>query len=298
MKIEITFLGTGSAIPTAKRNHTAILINYGAENILIDCGEGTQRQFKIAKLNPCKLTRILLTHWHADHALGIPGLLKTLDMSDYSKTLYIYGPKGTKEKIRLLEKIYGKFRINPEIHEVSSGILIDEKEFLIETKPVPHKMPTNAYALIIKDKLRLRKDILKKLKLPSSPLLGKLQQGKDVTFKGKKLKAKNMTYLQKGKKITFVLDSAMSNNSIKLAKNSDILICESSYSSKEEEKAREYCHLTAKQAATIAKKAKVKKLILTHLSHKNEHNTKLILDEAKKVFKATHVAKDFDKIIV
>src|SRR3989344_3358273 len=94
-QIKITFLGTSNAIPTKKRNHTAILLTYKNENILIDCGEGTQRQFKIAEISPAKLTKILITHWHGDHTLGLSGLFQTLAMSDYSKKLEIYGPKNT-----------------------------------------------------------------------------------------------------------------------------------------------------------------------------------------------------------
>jgi len=92
-KITITFLGTSQAIPTARRNHTAILLQYKAENLLIDCGEGTQRQFRKARLNPCKITKLLITHWHGDHILGIPGLLQTLLLNQYNKTLEIYGPR-------------------------------------------------------------------------------------------------------------------------------------------------------------------------------------------------------------
>ena len=105
-KIELTFLGTSDAVPTKQRSHTSILLNYAGENILVDCGEGTQRQFRFAELNPCKITRILITHWHGDHVLGIPGILQTLALSGYNKTLYIYGPKGTKEFMQNLLKTF------------------------------------------------------------------------------------------------------------------------------------------------------------------------------------------------
>src|SRR3989344_2142349 len=98
----ITFLGTGNAVPTKLRNHTAILIDFLNEHILLDCGEGTQRQFKVAELSPHKLTKLLITHWHGDHVLGIPGLFQTLAMGEYYKTLEIYGPKGTMHSLDLL----------------------------------------------------------------------------------------------------------------------------------------------------------------------------------------------------
>ena len=295
-KIRVTFLGTSNAIPTAKRSHTAILLQYKNENILIDCGEGTQRQFSIAKLSPSKLTRILLTHWHGDHILGLPGLFQTLSMSDYQKVLELYGPKGTSSHISLLKELF-KLKLEVKAKEVS-GKFIDEKEFCIEAKQMSHGTPCLAYSFATKNKFRLDKNKIKKLKLPNSPLLGDLQKGKDISFQGKKIKSKDVAYLEKGKKITFILDTSPNENAVALAKNSDLLICESSFTQEEKEKAKEYLHLTAKDAAEIAKKAKVKKLILTHLSQRYEHNTKPIEQEAKKIFKNTTIANDFDVVEV
>jgi len=295
-KIKITFLGTANAIPTPKRSHTAILLTYKNNNILIDCGEGTQRQFKIAHLSPSKLTKILLTHWHGDHILGLPGIFQTLRMADYQKTLNIYGPKRTPSFIAEMIKLY-KLKINTKSEEVS-GKFIEEKDFYIEAKQMSHGIPSLAYAFVIKDKLRLDKKKIKKLKLPNSPLLAKLAQGKDVIINKKKIKSKDVTYLEKGRKVTFILDTAPNQNSISLSKDSDILICESSFTQHEKDIAKEKLHLTAKDAATIAKKAKVKQLILTHLSQRYEHNPKPILNEAKKEFKNTTLAKDFDVVEV
>jgi ribonuclease Z len=299
-KLKITFLGTGSSVPTPKKNHVGNLISYGTNNILIDCGEGIQRQFKIAGLNLCKLTHILISHWHGDHTLGIPGLLFTLRMSDYQKTLNIYGPKGTKKNIYLFEKIYGTFKIKHKIHEISTGKILDTKDFFIETLPMKHGIKTNAYTFVIKDKLRLNKTKLKKLNLPNSPLISKLQQGKDITHPKtkKKIKSKSVTYLEKGKKITIIMDTSINSNAIKLAKNSDLIICEASFTEDQKDKAIEYKHLTIKQAATIAKRSNSKKLILTHNSQRYGNDIKPILDEARKVFKNSSLAKDFDEVIL
>jgi len=297
METKITFLGTGSATPTAKRNHTGIYLQSGKENILIDCGEGIQRQFRKAKLNPGKLTRILITHWHGDHTLGIVGLLETLAMAEYSKTLKIYGPIGTKEKIRLFETIYGNFKIDLEVYEVS-GKFIDEKEFFIKASKMVHGIPSNAYSFVIKDKTRLNKSKIKKLKIPNSPLLGKLQNGKDITHEGKKIKSKEVSYIQKGRKISVILDTLMNENAVKLSTDSDLIICEASFLSTEKEKIKEYKHLTAKQAGTIAKKSKSKKLCLVHISQRHERNKKEILADAKQVFKDTTIPKDLDQITI
>lgn len=291
-KIKITFLGTSNAIPTPRRNHSAVLLSYKNENILVDCGEGTQRQFKIAKLSPSKLTKILITHWHGDHVLGLPGLFQTLAMSDYKRTLHIYGPKHTKEYMQLLGKLF-KLKLEIKVHE-GSGKIFEAPDFYLQAEPMKHGIPSQAYSFVIKDKLRIDKKKLKKLNLPNSPLLKKLQEGRDVIINKKKIKASQVTYGEKGRKVTFILDTLMNNNAIKLAKDSDLLICESSFLNKEAALAKEHLHLTAEQAATIAKKAKVKKLILTHISQRYEHNTKPIEQEAKKIFKNVSLAKDFD----
>jgi len=293
-KICIIFLGTSNAIPTSKRSHTAILLQYKNENILIDCGEGTQRQFKIAKISPNKLTKIFLTHWHGDHVLGLPGLFQTLHMNNYQKILNIYGPQKTKQFIEELKKLF-RLKLNTNVHEVFSKF-IDEKEFYLEAASMDHDTPCLAYSFVIKEKLRLDKKEIGKLKLPNSPLIGKLQEGKDILFEGKKIKAKDVAYKEPQRKVTFVLDTSFNQNAITLAKNSDLLICESSFTQEESERAKEYKHLTAHDAATIAKKSNSKKLILTHISQRYEHNPSQILEEAKKVFKNTTLAEDFDVV--
>jgi len=296
-KIKITFLGTSDSIPTKLRNHPAILLAYKNENILIDCGEGTQRQFKIAEISPMKLTSILITHWHGDHTFGLPGLLQTLNMMNYNKKLKIYGPKGTRRYINLLKEL-ANINLSLDVYELENNVFVDNSEFCIETKSMDHTSPTNAYSFKIKDKRRLDKQKLKKLKLPNSPIIKSLQQGKDIVYNNRKIKASQVSYIEKGRKVTIVLDTKLNQNAINLAKDSDILISESSFSSEDKDHAKEFKHLTATDAAVIAKKAKVKRLILTHVSQRYEGNISIIEKEAKKMFKNTSIAKDFDSLIV
>lgn len=299
-KISITFLGTGSAIPTEKRNHISILINYKEENILIDCGEGTQRQFRKAKLNPCKLTRILLTHFHGDHTFGLPGLFQTLALNNYQKTLEIYGPRGTK---KFIEKIFETFipksnRIKIHAQEVN-GKFLETKDFQITALPLNHDAPCNGYLFEEKDRLRIDKNKLKHLKLPNLPEIAKLTQGKNIKINNKTINYKNLTYLQKGRKISVILDTRLCNNAKKLAKNSDLAIIESTFlenSANGEKLAHNYKHLTAKQAAQLAKQGKAKHLILTHLSQRYDNKEKTLLDEAKKIFPDSTIADDLMKI--
>lgn len=297
-KIHLTFLGTGSAVPTARRNHPAVLLQYKDENILFDCGEGTQKQFRIAKLNPCKITRIFISHWHGDHIFGLPGLLQTLMLNNYGKTLHIYGPKGTKYFMDIYERMYIKKGASYaiETHELSTQTALDTKEFVIESKEMSHDSPCLAYSFTIKERSRLDKTKIKKLKLPvNSPLMGELARGKTIEFEKKKIDGKKLTYKEPQRKITYIIDTRVNENTVKIAKDSDVLICESTYSAEEEEIAKEHAHLTSTQAAKIAKDSKSKKLYLMHLSQRYE-NPKPISDEAKKVFKDVKIAEDFDRI--
>ena len=292
---ELVFLGTSDAIPSKERNHTSLLLSYKNENILVDCGEGTQRQLRIAGINPCKITRLLITHWHGDHVLGIPGLLQTLSFSDYNKTFFIYGPKGTKEFVNQILKTFAfqqNFKI--EVQEVS-GKFFETEDFYLEAEKMTHGVPCNAYNFVKKSLLRIDKKKLEKTKL-SGPVITKLKEGKNITFNGKKFLAKNLTYKEEGKKISFVFDTSFNDKIIPFVKNSDLLICESTFGDELEDKAEEYKHLNASKSAEIAKKSNSKKLILTHISQRYSKNPKDILNSAKKVFKNATLAKDFDLV--
>lgn len=297
-KINLTFLGTGSAIPTAKRNHPAMLIQYKDENLLFDCGEGTQKQFRIAHLNPCKISRLLITHWHGDHVLGLPGLLQTLMLNGYNKTLEVYGPEGTERMMNIyLQMFVGKgdqLKIN--VNEIGSGKVFETDEFIVESEEMDHDTPSLAFSFTVKEKSRIDKKKLKQLKIPNGPLIGELKAGKTIEFKGKKVDGKKLIYKEDQRKVTIIMDTKINPGCQKIAKDSDILISESTYSKEETELAEEHFHLTNEQAATIAKKSNSKKLILTHLSQRYDQNTKIILDEAKKVFKNTQIAEDFMKV--
>lgn len=301
MKIPIVFLGTSQAVPTASRNHMAILLSYNNENILIDCGEGTQRQFRKAGINPGKITKILLTHWHGDHVLGLVGLFQTLVLSGYNKTLEVYGPKGTKKFMKeLISPFIPVLRFKADIYEVSEGLVSETKDFLIEAAPLEHGAPCNGYLFKEKDKLRIDKNKLKKLKInrEDGKKIKDLVEGKDIVINGNKVRAKDYTYKQEGKKIAFILDTKLCANAKKLAKDADLAIIEATYSENEKELAKNYKHLTAAQAAEIAKSSKAKELILTHISQRFENKEKILLDEAKKIFKNVAISHDFMRVEV
>lgn len=283
-------------VPTKNRNLSGILINYKSENILIDCGEGTQRQMKLAGTSATKITKILITHLHGDHIFGLPGMLQTMASSNYSKTLEIFGPKGTKKYLNFIIKNYiNEDKLPIKVKEISPGTFYKSKDFSLQAEKLKHRTYCLGYALVENDKRKINLKYTKKFGLTRHPLLGELQKGKTISFKGKKITPKKGTFIKKGKRIAIILDTMLTNSAIKLAKNSDILICEATFLHDLKDKAKETKHLTAKEAATIAKKAKVKKLFLTHFSQRYK-DLKEIEKEAKKTFKNTSLTKDLQTI--
>ena len=294
--MKITFLGTSAQIPTARRNHTGIFLNYDKENILIDCGEGIQRQLRVAKINPGKINRIFLTHLHGDHVFGLPGLLSTLSNSEYNKTLFIYGPKGVKKFIKEFLDFF-KIKLNIKVEEVK-GKFFENDEFYFFAEKLKHNVESNGYSFVVKDKLRIDKKKLEKLKIKSGKHLANILKGKSIIYGGKKYSSKDLVYEEKGKKVCVILDTLYQESLKKFAKDSDLLICESSFSSSNSKEAKEKFHMTAEQAGKIAKNSKSSKLILTHISQRYEKNLKELMDDAKKNFSEVKIAKDFDSYLV
>ena len=294
--MQITFLGTSSMVPTKERNQTAIFLSYGSDGILFDCGEGTQRQFKIAGISLTKVTKILISHWHGDHVLGLPGLIQTLSSMDYNGMLEIYGPAGTKKH---MEKMFEAFvfdkRLDFVVKEVKQGVFFENNEFQLETHQLEHGIETLGYRFVEKDLRKIDMKKIKKSGIPIGPLLGKLQQGKSIEIDGKKIMPDDVTYIEKGKKLAYITDTLLCNNCYKIAEDVDLLICEATYSSKLVGKSEEYGHMTAKQAAQLANKANVKQLVLIHFSARYK-NTQELEEDARNIFDNVICANDFMKI--
>lgn len=294
--MKLIFLGTGSMIPGPERNTSGMVVSHRNEHFLIDCGEGTQKQMRVAKFSPAKITRILITHWHGDHVFGLPGYLSTLTHVQFhpDHVIELYGPPGTKKHLAALFSSYVSLEKLPlKIYEVKEGIFFENEFLKVEAKRMDHVVPCYAYSFVEKDTRRINMEYLKKFGVTSSPLLKELQQGKSITINRKKISAKNATTLKKGKKLVVVFDTGVCKQAIALAKNSDILICEATFESSLKKLAKQYKHLTSEDAATIAKKAKVKHLIMTHFSQRYYKDASLLLAEAKKVFPNVSLAHDF-----
>jgi ribonuclease Z len=294
--MQILFLGTSSMVPTKDRNQSGVLISYGSEGLLVDCGEGMQRQLKIADVKLTKITKILISHWHGDHVLGLPGLIQSMSAAGYGKTLMIYGPVGTK---KFMKKMFEVFvfdkRIKIEVNEVGNGKFFENREFILRSNLLRHNVETLGFSLIEKDRRKINLKFTKKLKIPNGPLLGRLQDGKNVVWKGKKVDINKATTLLKGKKLTIISDTVPCSGADLLARGADLLICEATFTSDLEKQGKAYEHMTSKQAAELANKNKVKELILTHFSARYKDADELRKD-AKNHFKNVSCANDFMKI--
>lgn len=294
--MNVTILGTSSMVPTKERNHSAVLLRQGAEGVLFDCGEGTQRQIKLAGLKATSVSRLIVSHWHGDHVLGIPGLLQTLGGSDYQGTLHIYGPKGTKERIR---KMFDAFVFDDplelQVHDIDEGKFLETREYFVEAFRLEHTTPCLGYRLVEKNRRRIKVDYVKKLGIPDGPKLGQLQRGQNITWKGQNVSPQDATYIVKGKVFSYVVDTRPCDGAFKAAMNSDLLITEATYTSKLKEKADEYGHMTAADAAQMASHAGVKKLLLTHFSQRYK-DTLEIIEDARDYFPDVQAAEDFMKI--
>lgn len=283
--------------PTKLRNHAGVLLQYGTEHILFDCGEGIQKQMRIAGVKPAKITRLCLSHFHGDHVLGIPGLLSSMGADQFASKLQIYGPKGTRKYIEnFLKSFAAKDIIEHEIHEVRSGIIMEGKTFTVEAQPLKHTIPCFGYRFQEKDQRRIQVAKTQKIGL-SGPLLGELQQGKDILWKGKKIKAEDFTSVVPGKNISYVTDTALCNGIAALGKDADLLIIEGTLLDNLRANAEKSLHLTVKQAALMASENNVKKLVITHISQRYK-TTIDIWEEARQYFDDVIIAEDFMKIKV
>ncbi|NQU78251.1 ribonuclease Z [Candidatus Woesearchaeota archaeon] len=301
--IEITFLGTSAMVPTKERNVTGIFLRFKNEGILMDCGEGTQRQMNIASINRNSVTKILVSHWHGDHVSGIVGLLQTMAKKEDNPRVDIYGPKGTDEHVKnMIKMVIFDIQVDLKVHELlpkKNEVLtaLETEDYIIQCAQLDHKIPCIGYSFIEKDRLNIDPPKMRKLGMKEGPHLRKLKLGQTITYKDNEIKPEDVTYEVKGKKITYIADTQVCENAIKLAQGSDLLISESVYAAKLKEKAREYKHLTSEDAATIASQAEVLKLVLTHFSQRYK-TVEEIEEDAKLIFPETVCAYDFMKIKV
>jgi len=298
-QLRIIFLGTGGSWPTVKRNVSSLAIKRGSEILLFDCGEGTQRQFQQSNLSYMQISKIFITHFHGDHFLGLPGLIQTMQLNDRDKPLHIYGPKGMEELTDHLLTL-GYFRPSYEIiaHDITNDDEVEFEEYSIHMLKVKHNVPAFSYCLEEHQRPgKFNKPKALELGIPEGPLFNKLQCGQTITLANGKKITPGMILgpSRRGRKIVISGDTMPCEEMIAFSKNADILIHEATFDSELEDIAKEYGHTTAAQAAEIAKKAKVEKLFLVHVSPRYL-DYRVLENDARKIFVQSFVPKDFQEI--
>jgi ribonuclease Z len=300
MSIKVIFLGTAGSVPTPTRSLPSIVIQRQEENIMLDCGEGVQRQMTKTKVGFHKKMKILISHMHGDHVLGLPGLLQTMALMDRQKPIEIYGPEGLKRFLEVIqETLQFALTFQIEIKEITQeGILCNEEEYTIEAKASNHL--TQSYAFVLIEKPRPGKFYPEKaraLNIPEGESWSKLQHGKTVTSpNGRTINPSDVTGPPRhGRKIVYTGDTRPIKDFPRFASKAELVIHEATFDDSLAEKAEEDGHSTPSQAAEAAKKAQAENLILTHISARYA-DANLLLEQAQKIFKNTRVAEDFLEI--
>ena len=300
----IVLLGTGSAVPTSSKNHPSIYLNLSGNRVLLDCGEGTQRQIRLAGLSP-SIDYIFLTHWHGDHSLGVGGIIQSLNMFKSNKPLYIFGPKGTDKSVKSIlstYKFYNRMNIVTKvIDQTREKKIISIGDYDICSMNVKHSVPCVGYKIKEKDSINIDRDFLKSHGIKPSKELRKLKEGKDIVYNGKKVKAGEATYIKKGRTLAYLTDLMYEKKLAKFVKDVDVLIAECTLSFTKQKEARASFHLTSEDAVKLASEANVKSLVLIHQSQRYE-GTDTIDKEVKDLCKkykckfSVTIGKDLDRI--
>jgi ribonuclease Z len=292
-------LGTGGTIPTLRRSLPALALQRDGDILLFDCGEGAQLQIVRASLSPGKLFAIFLSHLHGDHVTGLPGLLMTIMHQSREKPLRIFGPPGTREYINLIRKCLG---FNPpyalDIREITEGKFFSGSGFGMEAVVVDHKPHTLAFSLAEEPRPgRFFPEKATALDIPEGPLFGKLQRGETITLANGRTITPSMVMSppRKGRKFVYATDTRPCPQVIKLAYEADLLVHEGMFAHDLEEEANLKGHSTCAQAAHIASEAKVKNLVITHISTRYQRTDELLY-EARSVFPRTVIGQDLMEI--
>ena len=292
------FLGTSGAVPTVDRGSAAVLLIRGGERILIDCGEGTQRQL-MRSAGLAHIAMILVTHLHGDHYLGLPGLLKTLSLQGREEPLSLFGPAGLYELLRDVERLVGRPRFPFLVEEARPGTVLETDDYWLKTAPTDHGLAGLAWCLEEKPRPGLfHPEWAVALGIAPGPDFGRLQRGEVVVSpQGREVHPHEvMEESRRGRKVVVTGDTRPTPAVIALATSASVLVHDSTFAWSEHERALEKGHSTAREAAEVARAAGVETLVLTHLS--SRHNWRELQDEARAVFPHSVLPRDLDALVV
>jgi ribonuclease Z len=293
--LTITLLGTGAAVPSVDRNVAALAVQREGETILFDCGEGTQRQMMRYGVS-FAFREIFFTHYHADHMLGVTGLLRTLGLQDRTMPITLYGPRGAQ---RILGAAVGlgieRNRFEVEIVEIAVGERLNRGDYDIVAFQTDHRADTVGYALVEHTRLgRFNPDKARELAIPEGPLWGRIHKGEAIELPdGRRVEpAELVGEPRRGRKLVYTGDTRPCASVVEAAAGADLLVHEATFGEEERARAVETGHSTAAQAAEVARQAGARRLVLTHISPRYTRDAPELLAEAKAVFPETLVARD------
>ena len=293
--LSLTFLGTGAAVPTIDRNVSGLALQREGETILFDCGEGNQRQMMRYGVG-FSFTEIFFTHYHADHILGVTGLLRTMGLQDRTAPVTLYGPRGAQRVLNTAISLgieRNKFPV--EIVELRPGDRLPREEYDIVVFETEHRADTIGYALVEHTRLgRFHPERARELGIPEGPLWGRLHKGETIGLEdGRSIAPADLVGEPRpGRTVVYSGDTRPCLPLIEAARGADLLVHEATFGSEELERARETGHSTAAEAARVALDAGVRRLVLTHISPRYTRDAPELLAEARAVFPETIVARD------
>jgi ribonuclease Z len=294
MDLSLFFVGTAGSVPSARRGLPAVLVRRGGDRLLFDCGEGTQRQL-LRSVGLVDVDSVFITHFHADHWLGLPGMLKSFALRERSDPLTVYGPRGLKELMGVMRIVYGRLPYELTIVELEPAQSVERDGYLIATIPVRHRSEASYGYAIVEDARpgHLDARLAEQLGVTPGPDFGRLQRGETVAGVSPE---QVLGETREGRKIVLSGDTAPCEALSIAAHQADLLVHEATFAEEELERARQTSHSTARQAAELARDANVRLLALTHVS--SRYGGAELRDEARAVFAATEAPRDFDTIEV
>jgi ribonuclease Z len=293
---ELVVLGTSSQVPTRYRNHNGYLLRWDEEGILFDPGEGTQRQMIFAEVTATSVSKICITHFHGDHCLGLAGMCQRLSLDRVPHAVEIYFPATG-------QVFYDRLRRASIYHAVAElvpkpikkpGVVYEDAKIVIEARRLDHSVETFGYRVQEKDRRTMLPEKLAELGI-RGPAIGELQKKGQLVHDGRVVKVEDVSVHKPGQSVAFVMDTRPCQAAVELAAGVDLLIIESTYLSSEKEEAHDHGHMTAAQAATIAREAGAKKVVLTHFSQRYQ-SVDAFLEEARPIFENAVVAKDGKRV--
>ncbi|MGA8745540.1 MAG: ribonuclease Z [Solirubrobacterales bacterium] len=295
MDLSVIFLGTGGSVPSARRSTASVLISRGGDRLMFDCGEGTQRQLQ-RSLGLTQVDEIYLTHYHTDHVLGLPGLLKTYDLTDRSRPLIIYGPTGLRNLFATMSPLVGRLAYELDLVELAPGEAVPHDGYEIRPYQTQHTENSCGYALVEEDRPgRFDPEAARGLGVEEGPAFARLQRGEEVEGDaGPVTPAEVMGEPRPGRSLVITGDTAPCDATAEVAFRAELLVHDASFAKEEVKRAAETRHSTATQAAAIANEAEVKLLALVHIS--SRYHVGEVLEEARQIYEPAIAPRDFDLI--